>query len=247
MTDKAMARRKAKRELARRRMDAGLVYVTDPNSPTIATLSQNPLFNDIPRQKLAAWCRKDKWVQRRAEFFETWTRQARERMAGQLVREQMQTLKEIGELHSIAVGKLKSDTVQPKSWEALYKAVIDGQKFAEELRGTISQVTLPPDGESTKLNVTSEQLGLAADDVQEIAREVLRRRRAGLGDALPEVGAPLLPASTTAPAHDPDPTAGLEAEVLAPAPDKDEDAEDEGPELAPGLDLTPDPTFEEDP
>ena len=161
------------------RSEAGLIYMTDPRSPSIAEVAKNPKFQGISPTTLERWCNEDRWVERRTQFFEAWQQKAQARIGSELCRIRQRDLSDLEEIRKMALEKLHDPLVMAKSWEGVMKVFLEAMEHRERLTDAIGLELMPPSNEP-RAAATAADVDILPEEVQIAAREILRSRRAAL-------------------------------------------------------------------
>lgn len=230
------------------RQDAGLTYMTSPEAITVEKLHEDPKFSKLNIQTLRRWCKEDKWVERREQFFVAWADKARDRISSAMAQTRIKQLGILDQIQQQAMNLLSDGDVLPKSWEGVARVAIDAARAGEEIRSVVSAELMPPTAAGTlgpggTKQVLPKDLNLTVEEAQLAAQAILQARRqnqSGAGTVIPisaasrSAGTPnvepsgeALDAAEPAPAED----VQIEREV---EPDPPERAADDALEDAPG-------------
>lgn len=170
----------AKSDRAALRVIAGMEYVQSPEPKRIKDFMKDPRFAGVTKRTLERWSSRDKWVERRKAFIESWQESVQMMVASEIAQERIRDLRTAKKLQQQAERHLDNPLLIPKSYEGAVRTVLDILKIKEDLRTAIGEelldkVTQMPDS-SNKLPESGHP-DIPDADVQEIARQVLAKRR----------------------------------------------------------------------
>lgn len=159
---------------------AGVKYVTSLEDMTIRQLALDPEMSGVSLVTLERWCAEDRWVDKRMQYLTDARKNIEKKLGNRLVNERVKTLQKIDEVLDNAMTKLLGNVVQANSFEGLMSAAIRTAEFREKLLDKILAGIGPMEiGSSGDLqDPTRAKPNLSVDEVRDMARVVLTRRRA---------------------------------------------------------------------
>lgn len=178
MTDESgfseIERRLVSTKNGRLRMDAGLVYMTDPDCGSIEQLSTDDRFQSVTKRTLERWCKEDRWVERRQHFLDRWSEHAKERLGSALSRHRTEEFQQLIQVRNLALDKLEDPLLEPKSWEGVAKALIDINRRIENVALSVGNEVLP-EGIGAGSDAATGHLSL--EEKQTVRKQLLASRR----------------------------------------------------------------------
>jgi len=147
---------------------------------SVRELAKDSEFSGVSLVTLERWCAEDRWVEQRTKFFAQMKESMESKLGNRLVSERVKTLANLDDLMNNALGKLSSNIVDANSFEGLMSATIRVAEFREKLLDKIlagiGDVKIGEDGEFR--DPVRSKPALTIDEVRDMARVVLERRRA---------------------------------------------------------------------
>ena len=172
--------KKAQQRNARLRLDAGLAYMTDPETGSIEQLSQDERFQLVSKRTLERWASEDRWTDRRAEWLDKWGKIAKERIGSALCRQRQDEFDQLIAIRNQALGLLADELTQPKSWEGVAKVLLDINRRIDGVAIAIGSELMP--GRPGALREGNTQISDA--ERQALTKKILAMRREQVRDQI---------------------------------------------------------------
>lgn len=134
-------------ELPHLRLEAGLLYMSDPECGNIEAVQRDPRFCQVPLATLKRWANADSWEDKRRRFLGQWAAVAYERMGGQFVQAKQDQLAALQQVSAHLLGRIFETgdrEVPAKSLEGLASALVRVSAQTTALQDSIVASTLPP-------------------------------------------------------------------------------------------------------
>lgn len=152
---------------------AAVHFITSSSSLTIDQMHAMPEFSSVPLARLKAWANEGSWQLKRNAFFNKLASQTRQKFESDLMKARQRDLGDLERLRRRAIEHLDSESVQPKSWEGVAKALLDTMKIRE----TITQTIAAELGPAPQDKITPESVGTTPEELQLAAKAILAARR----------------------------------------------------------------------
>lgn len=178
------------------RLEAAMAFITDGTARTPEELRNNPKFAKVPLEVLHGWARADGWDRRRVRFMRQWADQARKALGSRLNQLRLESLEQLEEIQTLAMGKLRSEELLPKSWEGVAGVVVQLNKSIERTRAAVARDLLPTEVEDEKVieaTVTKEEAEAVAKALLDARKNALREKRGNERVQIPTTADPAGP------------------------------------------------------
>lgn len=177
----SLAANAARSDTPHLRLEAALVYMTDPDRNSIRKVHQDPRFAHLHIRTLESWSKQDGWVEKRDVFLRTWADQAYKRLGSSFVERRREDLGLLQRLKEVATDRLleaDDENAAPiKSFEGGVGSVIALSKRMEELEQTILGEMMPPDSKPESPLMSGGAAGLSAEELERLTATLLDQRR----------------------------------------------------------------------
>lgn len=165
------------------RAQAGVIFMVDPNMPTVDDIAQDPQFSDVSVTTLRKWMHADRWQEKRREFREGINAGVRKRIGNELIQQQIRMLKDCDVLYNqnmdFLTGQSGVEVPAPKSYESLLRAHTTFIKTISEMGREVIDVVVPPvvPQEGVTDEVSKVMPELSNEEARVAALAVVQQRR----------------------------------------------------------------------
>lgn len=163
------------------RQRAMIVYTTDPTGITKEQLRKLPAFQHLSRRQLEDWSMRDGWSEHRKTVLEGWQKRAEQVIGSEICQQRLLEVRELRDIQRMAIGMLKGNIVEVKSWEGLLKAALSLNERLERLSGSVVNELIPRQQQDNttpelKSSLTDEEQKAAIAAVLGVRREAQTKR-----------------------------------------------------------------------
>lgn len=121
----------------RLRLQAGIYYSLENPDTSLSQMSQIWPFSAVSLRTLQAWAAEDCWVQKRKDAHKVWLDRVQKELGDAIVQNRRRQLETLEDMQTEVLKKLRSHTLEARSFESMVNALVRLSTHMETLRTSV--------------------------------------------------------------------------------------------------------------